>query len=209
MCYVSLLRSVGTLPSNAVVTCTAAKRQHFSSSDGYQAAHYLPGQIMIDQQFPWTFIDDRRTRNSFECLFADVEHLPANFNKADSAAEDKGLKESLRVVCELVIGDAHPIPDGKINRSLLKNAYQRSWRLQAERAFQLAVEQKEKRPRIPSLRKDAYGNILNLDERAGTEAKWNIEEQIRILQRYIESLHTWPVSLQERRMNQIESSFRP
>ncbi len=207
-CILSLLRSTGKCTGAALVQLDTTILQNFSSGDGYQAAHFLPGQIQIDHRHPWTLIDDRATRVNIERLFADVEHLPPNFNKADSAAENNGLKESFRSFCEQVIRDPQPMNNATINRAWVKYVYQKSWCSSAGRAFELAIEQKEQKPLRPLLQRDGHGNLLNLDELTGTADMWNTEEQVRILRRYIESLHTWPVSLEEYRMKDLESSFR-
>jgi hypothetical protein len=85
------------------VAIEKAARQLFRSHDGHQAAHYLPGQIWIDLRYPWSFINHRPTGLRLECLFADVEDLPADFNKADSAAEDKGLCDAFRAASEVIL----------------------------------------------------------------------------------------------------------
>src|SRR5438132_8548339 len=100
LCYFSLMSSAQPNLVNQPVSIQAAIRQLFRSHDGNQAAHYLPGQIIINTQFPWHLISDRPTGLRLECLFADVENLPPNFNKTDSSAEQKGLLETFRKASE-------------------------------------------------------------------------------------------------------------
>lgn len=103
--FFSLIRAASRNLATAHVLVEAAQRQLFRSPDGYQAAHYLPGQLKIGKQLPWMLIPTPVARSSLECLFADVEHLPAAFNIADSAAEEKGLREVFRAAAEAVIRD--------------------------------------------------------------------------------------------------------
>ena len=76
MCYLSLMRSAALVENTAIVTCTKAIRQHFSSSrsEGKQAAHYLPGQLRVNGRCPWVFIGNRPTAMDLEGLFGDVEN---------------------------------------------------------------------------------------------------------------------------------------
>jgi len=210
LCHLSLLRSVGAVRADATVTCVAAERQHFSSPEGYQAAHYLPGQIQLNGRLPWAFLHNASSRLDFECLFADVEHLPANFNKADSAAEAHGLKDAFGVVCQAILRDPKPKPGHKIDRDLVRRIYRQTWCKLAAAAFRSALGQKDARPHLVPLQRDAEGNLLNLAQREGaSHAQWNIEEQLNILRHYLGTLETWPVTLQDYRMNELEQGFRP
>ena len=89
LCFMALIRDptrrkrpILPIPN---VSCTAAVRQFFRADDGEQAAHLLPGQISIDGAFPWLFLAGAAARQ-LENLFAYVEPLRADYNKADSAA---------------------------------------------------------------------------------------------------------------------------
>ena len=66
-------------------------------------------------------------RQRLEYLFSDVEHLPAAYNKADSAAEEKGLRETFRLMGELVLHDPTPPKPGTIHRSLVRQMYDSVW----------------------------------------------------------------------------------
>lgn len=210
LCFIGMLRRLGRIRDAARVDCIAAQRQHFRSTSGYQAAHYLPGQIRIDGNYPWNLIQDARTRLQFEILFADVEHLPANFNKADSAAEACGLKEAFARTGQRLIQRVVPRPDGGLDRQAVREVYQQVWRPAAVRAFQAAMQQKRSRPHLPELQKDEWGNILNLEERGNaTDAEWRIEEQINILRHYLNSMQMLPPALSDPRMAEFEREFRP
>jgi hypothetical protein len=210
LCFIDLLRGLGRIRNTAKVDCIAAQRQHFSSTSGYQAAHYLPGQIRIDGSYPWNLIQDARTRLQFEVLFADVEHLPADFNKADSAAESCGLKDAFARSCQAVVWRNVQRPAGELDRQAVREVYQQIWRPAAEQAFRVAMQQKHSRPHLPELRKDEWGNILNLEERGNaTEAEWRIEVQMNILRHYLNSMQTPPPALSDPKMSQFEREFRP
>ncbi len=210
LCYLSLLSRAGKIQPTASVTYSAAERQQFKSPGGYQAAHFLPCQVFVSGRFPWLFIQDGPTRSNLECLFGDVEHLPANFNKADSAAEAKGLKEAFRQACQAAINDPQPKPGGGFNRELVRRAYSNIWSPQAATAFQAAMDQKDTRPHPPELQRDREGNLLNLAARSqAADGQWRIEDQLRILQYYAESLQTHPPALADYRMDQLEKSFQP
>jgi hypothetical protein len=210
LCFVGSLRARGAISQGAAVAVVAAKRQHFSSPNGYQAAHYLPGQLLINGRFPWTLVKDAGTRLQFERLFADVEHLPANFNKADSAAEACGLKDAFARACDALISRATAQPGAALDRRAVRDAYLQVWSGAARVAFQVAIDQKSSRPHLPPLQKDAQGNILNLGERsAPSAAEWAIEEQLNVLRRYLDSLNVTPPSLSEVKMAEHERDFKP
>ena len=209
MCYIGILRGLGHIRDNARVDCIAAQRQHFSSPDGHQAAHYLPGQIRIDGVYPWNLIKDPRTRIQFESLFADVEHLPADFNKADSAAEACGLKDAFARTCQALILRVNQLSGGGLDHRAIREVYQGTWHPAAEQAFRVAMQQKSSLPHLAVLQKDEWGNILNLEERGNaTAAEWRIEEQINILRHYLSSMQTQPPELSDFKMSEFEREFR-
>ena len=211
LCYIGMLRGFGRINHLAQVDCIAAQRQHFSSSEGYQAAHYLPGQIRINGVFPWSLIKDPRTRLRFESLFAEVEHLPADFNKADSAAEACGLKDAFAKTCQALIQRTSSLSD-KLDRKAIRDVYQGTWRTFAEQAFNAALQQKDSRPHLPPLQKDEWGNIplKNLEERSNPkDAEWRIEEQINILRHYLQSMQSQPPALSDVKMSEFEREFKP
>jgi hypothetical protein len=211
LCYLSLLRAANRLSLNAMVSIPAggAVRQHFTSSDRHQAAHYLPCPIMVGGSYPWTYIVDPATRRSLESLFADVDHLPANFNKSDSMAEMKGLTDAFQQACAEVVRDARPAPAGQVHLAVVAHAYQTVWTPLGERALQEAITRKKRNPHVPPLQKDEFGNILNLAERSVPERAWNTEEQIAILSRYLEAMRVVPATLEASRVARLATSFRP
>jgi hypothetical protein len=122
LAYLGLLRQTGTTVSGEI-KCVAAIRQNFSSSQSgthmglptgpIQAAHFLPGQVTIKGRPVWVYTKDPGTRGHIEFLFAEVEHLPAVFNQADTAAESNGRAEGL---CAAVSIAAHT--DGVVGEGL-------------------------------------------------------------------------------------------
>ncbi len=208
LCYFSLMRNSGTHTFlNSLVEIEKAARQLFKSPGGNQAAHFLPGQIRIETQFPWHFISDRNTGTRLECLFADVENLPADFNKADSAAEDKGLREAFRTASEVILRDAGPKKPSQVNRNLLMRVYDEIWVPRATSSFFAASTQKEERAAIPQLEYDEQGNITNLEERG--EADWSFDTQRGILQHYLDSMRDAPTDLRDDKISAIEREFKP
>lgn len=176
----------------------------------HQAAHYLPGQILIATALPWTFISDRLTSRNLENLFGDVEHLPADFNKADSAAEHQGLVETFREACEAVLRDPLAGAANRINRDRVRTVYDEVWVTGANRAFDFAIAQKELKPQVPEPHYDENRDIDNFDEiSAAPESAFHVGEQIRILRRYAETLRQAPNDLGDARLSSLEQSFKP
>ncbi len=88
---------------NGALTVGAAKSQYFSSTGRNQAAHCIPGQLFHNavtlQQYP---LNNEYLEVTLDCLFGKTDDLDANFNKADSLAEDRGLRDALLHACERV-----------------------------------------------------------------------------------------------------------
>jgi hypothetical protein len=220
MCYLSLMRSAGLIVKFATVTCTGAARQHFSSSriEGKQAAHYLPGQLRINGRCPWEFIGDWRTAKHLEGLFGDVEDLPADFNKADSAAEAyhsvEGLKQSFAQSCKIVVYDPQSEEGNRINRTLVRRAYN-DWVVRSGAAYRQALAQKQTRVNVPPLKVGAPGGVQyrELDPdilQARHEAMYRDRHyiaQTEFLRRYLATVKA--ENLTDFLMNEIEHRFRP
>lgn len=204
-CFFSLIRSTSPDLARARVLVEAAQAQMFRSSSGYQAAHYLPCQLLINKDQPWLLAPTTTARERLEGLFADVEHLPAAFNKADSAAESKGLRETFRALGEAALCDPRQPRKGAANRELVRRIYDQVWVAGASKAYGEAISQKTTVNEMPALQYDADGNIANLEERG--EADGSREEEIRILQRYREALRTPPAELQDGKIAEIERLF--
>jgi hypothetical protein len=87
----------GRTPSFSI---EGAKVQDATAGSGEQAAHVLPGQILIDGKPPWSFASGEKARVAWLARFMVTSAVPAPFNVADSAAEKAGLKEAFRQGCE-------------------------------------------------------------------------------------------------------------
>jgi hypothetical protein len=83
-----------------VFTIKGAKVQDSSAGTGEQAAHVLPGQILIDGKPPWSLATGDRMKVAWLARFMVTSPVPTAFNTADSAAEKAGLKEAFRNACE-------------------------------------------------------------------------------------------------------------
>lgn len=220
MCYLSLMQSAGLIVKIATVTCTGAARQHFSSSraEGKQAAHYLPGQLRINGQYPWYFIGDWHTAREIESLFGDVEDLPADFNKADSAAEAyrsvEGLKQSFAQSCKVVVQDPQPMEGNRINRILVRRAYN-DWVARSRGAYEMAVIQKKTRVDVPPLKVGEPGGLeYGMLDPANIQARHVVMHRDRHYIAQTEFLKQYLATVTSQNftdflMNEIEQKFRP
>lgn len=208
LCYMALLRDparlVRPLPAPAIVTCEEAEQQFFSAPGGPQAAHLLPGQILVGQSAPWEFLQGIAAQK-FKNLFGYVEPLHPNFNKADSAAEEKGLADAFAAACQRVLaGTAAPERD-------IGEAYGRVWVPGARAAFAAAAAQKRTKPAPPKpifgeAGTPDYNTIMNPEELGAgfaDESMWNIHEQLSILDYYNASLDSDPPQLRPQAVAEI------
>jgi hypothetical protein len=215
---VRLLRDSGKKLSGAV-TCTRAQKQNFSSSEtmtilgldreGMEAAHFLPGTVTIGGRPIWSFISDGRFRGQIEFMFGEVEHLPAVFNQADTAAEagktGGGLCAALAGACSQILqGGAKDIKAGWDY-----------WSENAMVALRTAIAGKAEKGGLPPLQTDADGNILpeSISARSNAgQAAWNLEDARWILGYYIEDqkLRGWDWAQTGCRyaINDIQSAFQ-
>jgi hypothetical protein len=72
------------------VRCLKARQQNFSSTGEQEAAHFLPGQILVGGRPLWDFAPTYKERTALQFIFGEVEHLPVAFNQADREAEANG-----------------------------------------------------------------------------------------------------------------------
>jgi hypothetical protein len=149
LCYLSLMRSHGLIPQDAEVSCIKARYQDYSSksSDGNEAAHYLPGQIIIkfagNAGFdPSHYVKDSDTESAIGSLFSRVQDLPADYNKADSYVEKytrPGLKQLLAEACRKVIN--HHIQLGASVNPIVRIAFNK-WIEDSLKAYAAAINRK-------------------------------------------------------------------
>ncbi|MCO5093522.1 hypothetical protein [Bosea sp. (in: a-proteobacteria)] len=206
LCFMALIRDparrVRPLLPVPNVSCTAAVRQFFRADDGEQAAHLLPGQISIDGAFAWLFLSGPAARR-LENLFAYVEPLRADFNKADSAAEANGLSDAFADACRRVLtGRGEAAAD-------IVAAYEQGWVSGALAAFAAAEAQKRSKPAPPPIVSGVgpeYGMILNIDERMeafADDSIWATYEQLSILGYYKAAMEDAPPQLRPRAIGDI------
>lgn len=206
--FFSLIRGIAPNMATATVAIEAAQRKMFDSPDGYQAAHYLPGQLKIQSVFPWSLLPATSARQRLEYLFADEEHLPAAFNIADSAAEGKGLRETFRKVGEMVLRDPSPPRKGLITKDLVRRIYDQIWVPGAIKSYSDAFAQKSLVSEVPALAPDQNGDLDpdNINERC--LADWSREDESQILIRYREAMRDSPPALRDDKMQEIERTLQ-
>ena len=135
-------------------TITGARIQDASAGSGEQAAHVLAGQILIDGKPPWELPGTDVTKVAWLARFAVTSAVPKEFNAADSAAEQAGLKEAFRQGCERAwIGTAEGRRDLIPTYALFLEA--------ADSAFQKAELSKRAKDRSAS----STGDTLTSDTR--------------------------------------------
>ena len=79
----------------ATVTCVAARVQDRRGTDGYQAAHLVPGAIKVNGKDVWDLVTPSngamlRLQLQTKEAFAETRVLPAAANRADTQAEGSG-----------------------------------------------------------------------------------------------------------------------
>jgi hypothetical protein len=87
-------------PYTPLISLKGAEVQDATAHGGEQAAHVLPGQILIDGKPPWTLAGGDAMKVAWLARFMVTSAVPVSFNTADSAAEAAGLKEAFRQACE-------------------------------------------------------------------------------------------------------------
>lgn len=200
--YMAAIRMPGRrglpLAANPNVTCKGAEQQFFSASGDDQAAHLLPGQILIDNTYPWLFLQGEAAR-LLQNEFAYVEPIHANYNAADRLAERNGMVDSFAAACRAVLtGSGEPERD-------VANAYQRVWVPGALAAIAAAERELRAEPLPPPLiygeSAEDYGMILNLEERTqamSDEETWNNFEQLSMLDYYRAAFDEPPPEIEPR-----------
>ncbi len=235
LCYLSLMHSHGLVPPGTRCEASGAQLQDFNSEAGYQAAHYLPGQIILwvaghGKLMPWELVQDRATRDRIGALFSRVQNLPANFNKADSYAEKYAsppLKDLFADSCRNVLGGRPPVA-GAIHVAAVRKAYDR-WIERSVLSYRSAINRKidiadlddlppATAPGIgpngalePHLLNPQLADLLERAVRKGKNGRattvWDYSEQTRILGHYLR--FSQQSMLGDRLIQDIQSTFRP
>jgi hypothetical protein len=198
LAFMVLIRAPGRpgppLSAQPLVTCKGAERQFFSASGDNEAAHLLPGQILIDSAFPWLYLQGEAAR-LLQNQFAYVEPIHANYNAADRAAERCGMIDAFAAACRAVlVGAGAPERD-------VADAYHRVWAPGALAGIAAAEQELRAEPLPPPLAFDDQGNITNLEERGqamNEEELWNNFEQLSMLDYYRASFDEPPPEIEPR-----------
>jgi hypothetical protein len=213
LCQVSLLHGAGRFGSTGrTVTVSKAEFQNYKASAGHQAAHFLPGQLKVGGKNLSAYAGNPETRRGLDTIFADVDSLPADFNKADSQAEASGLCRAFADAALVIV--RAPASRTGIDRALLKQAYHGTWVPQARTAFQAAIQSKGQKYERPPLRFGeaggvAHREIQNLAEREdASNYELGIELQGWILEKYAEAMATEPREMQGKLIEELERGFR-
>jgi hypothetical protein len=201
--YMALIRVPGrpglALSANPNVTCKGAERQFFSASGENEAAHLLPGQILIDNAFPWLYLQGEAAR-LMQNAFAYVEPIHANYNAADRLAERHGMIDAFAAACRAVL-----VGTGDAERDVA-DAYHRVWVPGALAAIAAAEHELRAEPLPPPLLygeagTPEHGMILNLAERGEAMAEpeiWDNFEQLSMLDYYRASFDEVPSEIEPR-----------
>lgn len=208
-----------------------ARLQDFNSQAGYEAAHYMPGQLLLQppgkgEIEPWSLLKDANSRDSMATLFSRVQDLPANFNKADSYAEKyakPALKCLLATVCQTVI-DAPPAATKVLNVAVVKGAYQQ-WIAQSCVAYRAAINRKIDIAELddlppattaetvePHLLNTVLPDLLERAVRKNPRGQkgptvWDYSEQTRILGHYLRASEG--SVLGDRLVRDVQAEFKP
>lgn len=198
--YMLLIRVAGRtglpLASRPVVTCEGAGQQFFSASGEDEAAHLLPGQIVIDGAMPWLYLQGEPAR-LLQNEFAYADALHANFNAADRLAERNGMTDAFAAACRHVLV-ARGASEGDV-----VEAYDRIWVPGALAAITAAELELRAEPLPPALVFEPPGGgnhnlIANLDEigRAMQDAEMRENfAQLGLLDYYRSSFDDRPTEL--------------
>lgn len=189
-------RSAGSGPRlrevpTSTASCTAALLQRYSYPAPDQAAHFMPGQLRLNSLPIWEYQTNAVGRIYLMDMFADVERLPSNFNRADSEAErgPTGLK-ALSAKCSGLIVRHASGPGGRADRQFVWNVYERLWLPGVESAVNSARGNKQSRPQPASV--SYLPQTASLDPRlidpssirSATNREWNAAECVAILGAY-------------------------
>lgn len=208
LAYMLLIRADGRpglpLSRQPSVICKGAEQQFFSASGENQAAHLLPGQIVIDGAMPWLYLQGEPAR-LLQNEFAYVEPIHANFNAADRIAERNGMTDAFADACRHVL-----IATGAPERDVA-DAYNRVWAPGALAAIAAAEHELRSEPLPPALvfgepGSADYNTILNLEERGSAmndEESWNNFEQLSMLDYYRASFDDLPPELEPRAIRDL------
>ncbi len=99
--HVMAVKGIVRREDNPIVTVGAAVMQSVHSSFQNQAAHRLPGQLLITGRTPGMILLQRGILAAarLNMLFGLTDDLHANFNKVDSQLESHGMADAFEAAC--------------------------------------------------------------------------------------------------------------
>jgi hypothetical protein len=100
--YLFLMSKHEMLPG--LISVGAASSQYLSATEENQAAHCVPGQLCHNGTEIQKLLGLSETLEvTLDCLFGATDDIHSNFNKADSSAEDSGLRDAFGQACNQVV----------------------------------------------------------------------------------------------------------
>ena len=119
-----MMTGFAMLDKDDLLSVKGAEVQDERAGGGDQAAHYLPRQLIVNtislQNVSLSY--STALSNHIKALFARTEHLPANYNRADSKAEMQGLNEAFRQACRFVLDSSKPFSSEQNSSHAVENA---------------------------------------------------------------------------------------
>ncbi len=201
--FICMMRSQDRINAHDEVSVVAAALQDYKadSERKYQAAHYMPGQVLIGKKKPSVYYDDHtdsaQIQEMLDGLFSAVHNLPAYYNRADTATEahgrlkkvvtsddeeldltgKDGLCVHLRNCCQHMIMKK-PSPNERVN-PLQVNLVVEQWMTGVVPALQEAVKKKQKTWQYAKTEKTRDRRELEID---------TLEAMIRVCQNHTEKI---------------------
>jgi hypothetical protein len=133
LCILNIMATKKIIPpeSYPIVTISKAQFQAVHSTDEKQAAHCMPGQILLNGKTPSHFLmigqnlsdDTMMTAMRLNAIFSRTEDLHNNFNYIDSRLEDKGLRTALKYACSKSVNLGLTQQSSKINRDSILQCF--------------------------------------------------------------------------------------
>ena len=116
--HLFLMAKFKLIPLGSTIGFRSAQVQYLTGTSGDNAAHCLPCQILVGTQTPQAILDGLSSDLFIEVAqaFGATDLIPQNFNKADSLAETKGLKEAFRRASEQVVSLGHTLRVGRADQ---------------------------------------------------------------------------------------------
>ena len=148
---VYMMAKFGMIDKDDKLYVKGAEVQDERATGGDQAAHYVPRQLTVNTVSLQAVALRYSTAlsNHIAALFARTEHLPANYNRADSKAETNGMDEAFRYACQSVVESSSFLIAGQDANDVVKHAPTfiksavNGYQEKAKTAFHLAIKSLE------------------------------------------------------------------